>query len=124
MYGKVFIVLLFFITSSNGQLCPDSTGAAAVNCTLVPGCNYDNGTLTALATQCSNEMDDSDCESLFPCTASSSGATCNQTLNSGTSGDPSTYPYVRAPACTNANLQNIALQCKYIKVIYDLYMDL
>ena len=124
MYGKVFIVLFFFIASSNGQLCPDSTGAATVNCTLVSGCNYDNGTLTALATACSNELSDSACEALFPCTTSTSGASCNQSANSGTSGDASTYPYVRAPACTDSDLESIALQCKYIKVIYDLYMDL
>ena len=115
MYGKIFIVFFSLIALPYGTstgLCPDSTGAAAVNCMLVPGCNYDNGTLTALATACSNELSDADCAALFPCATSTTGATCDQTLNTGTTGDATTYPYVRAPACTNANLQDIALQCK------------
>ena len=120
MYGKVFIIFLSTIalTEAGFGLCPDSAGEAdgttkGVPCVLIPGCNYDNGTLTALATQCSNEMSDADCEALFPCvTASAPTASCDQTLNTGTTGDETSYPYVRAPACTSSGVSNIAMQCK------------
>ena len=97
-------------------MCPETPGeAASVNCVLVPGCNFaSNGSLTPLATQCSNELSDSDCESLFPCPTTSTGAVCTPT-GSGT--DAASFPYVRAPACTNANLQTIALQCKYYGIM-------
>ena len=115
MYGKiiVFCSLIALSYSTGTGLCPDSTGAATVPCTLIPGCNYDNGTLTPLATQCSNELSDADCEALFPCvTGTAPAASCDQTLNTGTAGDATTYPMVRAQACTSSGVSNIAMQCK------------
>ena len=123
MFFKVFIVLSSFVAIVYGTegKCPDANGDASqsagdgkgVPCTLIPGCNYDNGTLTALATQCSNELSDADCEALFPCvTASAPAASCDVTLNTGTTGDETTYPMVRAQACTSSGVSNIAMQCK------------
>ena len=107
MFGVLFI-FFSFITLLNAQLCPASNGTANIeNCVLVPGCNYDNGSLTALATQCSNELSDNDCQQLFPC-----ASPCDQSSTGGTAGTSTTYPYVRAPACLNPNLRDIALQCK------------
>ena len=124
MYGKV-VIFLSFITLLNAQECPDPIpgGSSPVDCELVPECNFDNGTLTPLATQCSNELADGDCEQLFPCPTPSNGGSpsdCDPTANTGTAGDSTTYPYVRAPACLNPNLRNIALQCKYFEIITNL----
>ena len=117
MVQKLFIVLLSLFVLSKCQKCPETPGAAAtVNCTLVNGCNFsNNGSLTAVATACDNELSDSACEALFPCPTSSStgGAVCNRT-GSGT--DAASYPYVRAPACTDSDLEDVALQCKYSKI--------
>ena len=117
MAQKLFIVLLCLFALSKCQKCPQTPGAAAtVNCVLVDGCNFsNNGSLTPVATACDNELSDADCESIFPCPTSSTsgGAVCDRT-GSGT--DSASFPYVRAPACTNSNLQDIALQCKYSKM--------
>ena len=115
MYGKVLILFLSTVSLIEaGGMCPDSTGVGSVPCTLVPGCNYNNGTLTPLATQCSNELSDADCEALFPCvTAAAPAANCDATLNTGTAGDATTYPYVRAQACISPALQQIAMKCKF-----------
>ena len=125
MYGKVFILFLSTIALIEGTgKCPDPNGGTdLVNCTLVLGCNYaENGTLTILATQCSNELDDSDCELMFPCNSTATPA-CRDPADVGGATED-LYPYVRAPACTEPDMQDIALQCKYVKVICDLYMDL
>ena len=108
MFG-IFFIFFSSITLLNAQLCPDPNDSATlINCELVPGCNYDNGSLTALATQCSNEISDSDCQQLFPCPSPD----CDPNTAGGDPTDPATLPYVRAPACLNPNIRDIALQCK------------
>jgi len=102
-----------------GGMCPDADGnagdPAGVECEVIPGCNYpNNGTLTPLSLQCSNELSDVDCDALFPCKDGNPApaANCNQqTFGTITNDDPKTYPMVRAAACTSPNLRNIALQC-------------
>ena len=123
MFEKVFIIFLFLIaTIEAGGKCPDDKNppTAAVDCVLVPGCNFDNGSLTPLATQCSNQRSDADCQQLFPCptaalTTPVAIPACNPNDAGGTAGTSTTYPYVRAPACLNPNLREIALQCKYFR---------
>ena len=113
MYERVLIFLLSFIALSYGQgKCPDpNDSTATVNCTLVPGCNFqENGTLTTLATQCSNELADDDCAQLFPCDSAGTPA-CRDPADVGGETED-LYPYVRAPACNDPDLQNVALQCK------------
>ena len=123
MYGKLLIIFLFFIANIEAcGKCPDAGGAVTgggpvhgVECTVVPGCNYlNNGSLTPIATQCSNELDDASCIALFPCPLGTPGnyiPVCELTA-AGTPGDPTTFPMVRAPACLIPSLQSIALKCK------------
>ena len=110
-------------------MCPDANGRAGYPsvgepCALVPGCNYpENGTLTPLATQCSNDIPDTDCEALFPCpTVGSTGQPRCDFWSVGT--NPSTFPMVRSPTCLLPHLRNIAMKCKYLKVILGLYINL
>ena len=132
MFG-IFFVFFSSITLLNAQLCPDTkTPPNLVDCVLVPGCNFDNGTLTPLATQCSNQLSDGDCQLLFPCPTSAIPAppsapappgsppapaaagipACDPNANTGTAGTSTTYPYVRAPACLSPDAREVALQCK------------
>ena len=129
MFGKVFIIFLSSFALLNGQRCPDLTGTAAVNCVLVPGCNNLNGTLTALATQCSNQLSDSDCQTLFPCPAPAptpalAGITNGCITKATAAGtdplNPVNFPWVRAPACVSPDLQNVALQCEFCKLLNNL----
>ena len=112
MFEKVFIIFLFLIaTIEAGGKCPDDTGAAALNCTLVPGCQFaENATLTTLATQCSDELSSTDCQQLFPCDSASTTHCRDPAAIGGLT--PEEYPFVRAPACLSPALQDIALKCK------------
>ena len=123
MYGKLLIVFLFLIANIEAcGKCPDAVGRVTlggpvhgVECTVVPGCNDPiNGSLTPVATQCSNELDDASCIALFPCPPGTPGnyiPVCELTA-AGIPGDATTFPMVRAPACHNPGLKSIALKCK------------
>ena len=130
MYGKVFLVFLstIVLTEAAGK-CPGAnklaqagTNSDGVECPQIDGCNFENnGTLTPLATQCSNELPDADCAALFPCDRPASSAPtgtpdCNQATPAAGS-SPSSFPMVRALSCTSASARIIALQCKYYNII-------
>ena len=102
MFVKSFVVLLSFIVTIEAYgMCPDKNGLAGYPgvgqpCALVPGCNYpENGTLTPLATQCSNELSDFDCGALFPCPTVSLTGQPRCDFWSGTLSDLSFAPSAR-----------------------------
>ena len=110
----VIFLCVVALTYASTPACPAPTPPGpAVACVFVPECQFpENGSLTALAKQCSNELPDSDCEQLFPCDSSATPA-CDPT-GAVPSADADSYPFVRAVACTNPGLHDIAVQCKDI----------
>ena len=116
MQEKIFILFLPFIVLSSGQNCPGpdpEQPSVTSDCILVPGCNFpENGTLTPVATQCSNQLPDNDCMAIFPCPIGSTVLRNCDFVAVGTT-DPASYPYVRSPACIRPNLRDVALKCKY-----------
>ena len=129
MFGKTIAVFLSLIIllEARGN-CPDANGEIqdsddrGVPCILVPGCNDVNGSLTLLATQCSNVYSDADCEALFPCNQRPAGSppstpNCVRTDRGTSTIRPDKMPYVRAVACVSPTLQDIALKCQYFRII-------
>ena len=115
MFGKIIIIFVSLIALVQGTAnCPSPVPSSpAVACVFVPDCQFaENGTVTPLGTQCANELPDADCEQLFPCDSSGSPA-CDPT-QAIANPTPDGYPYVRAPACTNPSLYDVAMKCKYI----------
>ena len=128
MFQKILIVFFSYIVllEAVGK-CPDANGevyntngfnTSGVVCERVPGCNYENGSLTPVAKQCNNVFSDEECEALFPCEITNHFVdpgvpNCNQSHP----GEPNANNYIfipmtRAPQCTNPNLRDIALKCK------------
>ena len=105
------------------ETCPDANWAGTILCVFVPGCKFaENGSLTTLATQCSNQLPDSDCQQLFPCNSSDSPDCDPTAVSFGV--DQNSYPYVHATVCTNPTLHKIAVKCNYLTVITGLYINL
>ena len=109
---KVSIIFFSFIIAIEAVgMCPDPNGWATIPCVFVPGCQFaENGSLTTSATHCSNQLPDLDCQQLFPCDPAGTPA-CDPNAVVPVA-DQDSYPYVRAPACTNPSLHDIAMKCK------------
>uniref|UniRef100_A0AC34QCX7 ShKT domain-containing protein n=1 Tax=Panagrolaimus sp. JU765 TaxID=591449 RepID=A0AC34QCX7_9BILA len=88
--------------------CPDASGTAT-NAVCDLACQFqNNGSFTANAFSCNNQLNDQTCMTLFPCSGSCSTINGLSTVSPLV---PSSAPYVRAFACTAPSTQTLALQC-------------